>query len=60
MKFTWGVRMDGRRGEAAASLPAVTCGEACVRVSIKYLLPLVCELLSQLKATSHLLNDRSH
>lgn len=44
MKFTWGVQGGrGRRGEAAASLTAVTCGEACVRVSIKYLLPLVCD-----------------
>lgn len=60
MKFTWGCGCSGRRGKAAASLPVVACGEACVRVSIKYPLPLVCELLSQLKATSHLLNDRSH
>jgi hypothetical protein len=60
MKFTWGGGGRTGEGKAAASLTAVTCGEACVWVSIKYLLPSVCELLSQLKAMSHLLNDRSH
>lgn len=61
MKFTWGVRVDG--GGEARQLPPFQrshVGKPVCGVSIKYLLPLVCELLSQLKATSHLLNDRSH
>lgn len=47
-------------GGAGSCLPGITCGEACVWVSIKYLLPSVCGLRSQRKAASHLLNDRSH